>query len=205
MRLLVGVYGFVLALWAPPTLAKTQCSCPTVDAVGEGNSSCSVAEYKKRCTIDFNQFGQAAEQRAWASLERTKPPGEFKPYFTAPGPGGAGQVMRDLGAKSPDLIAATAVLYMTVPVTAQKDGRQLLDYSEQDLRDLVAFASANGPLFRDVFGRQAGSAEPTPGTWNDNIKYVRASGCMEVLLPRGLNVMLKMEWSTVAEKPRCGK
>src|SRR5712664_547457 len=44
--------------------AKVQCSCHTVSADGEGNTSCSVAESRGRCTIDYNLFGPASEKRA---------------------------------------------------------------------------------------------------------------------------------------------
>src|SRR5689334_12269066 len=63
----ISLVAIVIVTLMPPLPARAanvNCSCPSVAADGIGNTSCSTAESNGRCTIDFNTFGAAREERA---------------------------------------------------------------------------------------------------------------------------------------------
>ena len=70
------VFFFTLMMMGP-THAEVKCSCPTIKAGGEGNTSCSTSESGGRCTIDYNLFG-TRENRAASILQQV-----LKRKFTA--------------------------------------------------------------------------------------------------------------------------
>ena len=49
---------------AEPAHAAVKCSCPSIDADGEGNTSCSTSESGGRCTIDYNLFSEREHRAA---------------------------------------------------------------------------------------------------------------------------------------------
>lgn len=53
----------------PAAEAEVKCSCKTIDAEGEGNTSCTANESGGKCTIDYNLFAQR-EVRAAAKLRQ---------------------------------------------------------------------------------------------------------------------------------------
>lgn len=69
-RLLKAVLVCSLSHWFITAHADVKCKCNRVEAVGEGNSSCTTAESGGKCTIDFNQFAVQAQDRAGATLTR---------------------------------------------------------------------------------------------------------------------------------------
>ena len=55
----VGLIAIVLStstLLVDSLHAEVKCSCPTIDAEGEGETSCSTNESGGKCTIDYNLF-----------------------------------------------------------------------------------------------------------------------------------------------------
>lgn len=177
--------------------ARTQCKCESVNAVGEGNSSCSAAESKGACTIDFNQFGEPALQRAYAALKAFDP--QYRPRVVDE-PRGAVEALRAISDEKQ--LSDTIVLYMTVAVTAQVAGKPALAVEADDLKTLVAMANENKGLLYRIFGSQgADSRAQTSQSMGARLTY--AAGCLDVQLPRGLRVMFKTSWSPVAPAPRC--
>ena len=200
MKLLVAATAIAAASLAHLALAMTQCKCESVDAVGEGNSSCSAAESNRKCTIDFNQFGQDAQQRAYSVIRQVEP--MFSPHLSHRPVEASDVLTRDT--RSAKELADTVVLYMAVAVTAQSGNRPSLSYDNGDLRALVALASDKKELFESVFRNESRLfGGRGVGTHSFNTRYTYSPGCMDIQLPRGLRVMFKTNWSRAAEMPRC--
>lgn len=77
-----------LILMSAASDARVRCKCPSIEAEGEGNSSCSAHESGGFCTIDFNEFPRALEQASaeiWRSSYSNfqwKPTTDsFQPFF----------------------------------------------------------------------------------------------------------------------------
>ena len=75
----VSILVFSNHVMTEPALAKVKCSCPSINADGEGNTSCSTSESGGRCSIDYNLFNER-EKRAAKQLSEI-----LKMEFTAYG------------------------------------------------------------------------------------------------------------------------
>jgi hypothetical protein len=70
MKISLMIVMIILLIGNSQGFARIQCTCQSVNAVGEGNSSCSTAESNGKCTVDFNQFPNFALERAANALYR---------------------------------------------------------------------------------------------------------------------------------------
>ena len=69
---------FTSQILTEPAQAAVKCSCSTINADGEGNTSCSTSESGGRCTIDYNLFYER-EDRA-VQLLRDNLDADFTSY-----------------------------------------------------------------------------------------------------------------------------
>lgn len=204
MRWALFFFGLAVSLAGPAAYATQQCACATIDAIGDGNSSCSTAEYNRRCTISFNQFDFESQRRSLAALDAASRQSKT-PFSKALSPvvsdrrEDAGEELQKM---PDDRIAGTIILYMIIPATVQREGRAVLGYDEQDFNSLVSFAVEQEKLFVSVFRGKV--EERVQGGASGSITYTYSSGCMDVKLPKGLIVMFKANWSRSAAQPRCG-
>ena len=60
----VSTLAFSNHVMTEPALAKVKCSCPSINADGEGNTSCSTSESGGRCSIDYNLFNEREKRAA---------------------------------------------------------------------------------------------------------------------------------------------
>ena len=178
--------------------ARTQCTCQSVNAVGEGNSSCSTAESNGKCTVDFNQFPPVVLNRAADVLHSADQ--TFSANIIDRNRDASFVLLETRDAQQ---LAETIVLYMAVAVTMQTSGKPVLAYESSDLRDLIAFAKEKRELFDSLFRKPTGYGRSESGTHGSGISFTQAPGCMDVMLPRGLRVMFKASWSPAAVNPRC--
>jgi hypothetical protein len=178
--------------------ARTQCTCQTVNAVGEGNSSCSTAESNGKCTVDFNPFPAPVLTRAAAVLSSVD--SSFSVSFTDANRDASFLLNQTRNAKQ---LAETVVLYMAAAATMQTDGNPALSYESSDLSALIAFAKSAPDLFESVFRKESQYGRSESGTHRSIASYTVAPGCMDIVLPRGLRVMFKAMWSPVAANHRC--
>lgn len=198
MRRSCSLAMLILSLVTSQAFARTQCTCKSVNAVGEGNSSCSTAESNGKCTVDFNQFPPQVLQRAGDLLRRAEP--SFSPA-TLDQNLDASFVLK--GTRDAQHLADTIVLYMTIAVSTQVNGRPVLSYETSDLRSLLAFAKEQRELLDTIFRKPTNSGRSDTRTFSSGGRFVYAPGCLDVQLPMGLQVMFKAAWSPAAERPRC--
>ena len=175
-----------LALGISTASADVKCSCPTIDAEGEGNTSCSASESNNKCTIDYNLFAER-EQRA-AIMLRSKdisflqPPPQLNSL--------------QLGTLQYQQRVDAVILFMSVAASAQ--GQPV----STALAELVNRLRDN--YSRDI--EQAFLPVPPNRTgriFRDTQDVVISSGCVETRVS-GLWVMFKASWSPFRQAPRCG-
>ena len=198
MKLSLMIAMVTLVLGTSQGFARTQCTCQSVNAVGEGNSSCSTAESNGKCTVDFNQFPPVVLNRAADELhsaDRTFSANIIDLNRDA------SFVLRET--RDAQQLANTIVLYMAVAVTMQSGGKPVLDYESSDLQALIAFAKEKRNLFVSLFRMPTERGHSESGTYRSGISFTQAPGCMDIMLPGGLRVMFKARWSPAAVYPRC--
>jgi hypothetical protein len=203
MNLSHGIYAVVSFLSAISLIAQAEvkCKCKNVDAVGEGNSTCTVAESGGKCTIDFNQFAPSAISRASAALGRAGQGNRIEVRtLQVDRPEEAAQTLLRAGGDD-KLLAHTAAAFMAIPATSQLQGRDQHPGVDADLAKLAEFADKNSRLFQEVFATDRITNQRSGN--EVGVTYVVTSGCMELRLPRGLDLMLKIPRSPSALFPRC--
>jgi hypothetical protein len=196
-----------------PAEGKVQCSCPKVNADGEGNTACSVSENGNRCTVDFNLFGRESEERAAELLRKN------------------GAV--NLSPPNPDLSCDEALQQLNF-----KDGKELQDavmvylavaFGDQlSRRHETVHVNSLGELVKamqsEEFGRRVQEAFSVQARkqWSDYpdeklrnaardipVQAVGSAtispGCIEFQTSDGLWLMFKANWSPARSKPGCGK
>lgn len=180
----VAIIGMFLI--ANTTEAAVKCNCPTIDAKGEGNTSCSASESNNECTIDYNLFAER-EQRANNLLNNAGV------NLLVPNPRANSIDLRNLhGSRRVDAV----ILYMSVAASAQGSlVSTKLKHIVQRLRN--NFSTTINQAFTPV----PPSSSKTILVNNSNV--VISSGCVEMRVP-GLWVMFKAQWSPFRAMPRCG-
>ena len=208
--LIAPLTSVVFLLIAPmaPSGAKVQCSCPKIQADGDGITSCSASENRGRCTIDFNLFGPDSEKRAADWLRRA---GRI---VAAPDPNASAEdALLRLSRASPQQIVDAVLVYLVV-AAANQSVRERLD-APPSLAELVKTASS------DAFARQLALAfgvdaqRQWSSTAEDILRTTKvpalavdgatvSPGCLEFTTAGGLWMMFKTNWSAARLLPRCG-
>ncbi len=194
--------------------SKPQCSCPTIPADGQGNTSCSVNESGGRCTIDYNLFGPENERRAAELL--------FKfsgRAIKAPDPNlSADEALQALSSKTGDELQDAILVYLAV-AAGDQDSRYRGTVPLDQLKEVVEIVkstdvarlitenfSANQRLkwaeqSNDVLAK---IELPAPVTKNG---ATVSPGCIEFMTSNRSNrawMMFKAKWSPTRIKPTCG-
>jgi hypothetical protein len=197
---------FFLSLFTRPAAAN-DCACPTVQAFGKGNTSCSASESAGRCSINYNLFSPATEARSVQLLNasglltvRTPPVGDSV------------QILTDL-AKSEDLLVDAVFVYLIVGtadlvtdanVSVASGVRSivqlLLPLRSELAKIFQPLQMAKWRLTPDAILKTV----PIPKSivFADNA-VVLSEGCVEVQVSQ-LWAMFKASWSPNRQLPRCG-
>lgn len=210
LRLFFCCTALVIALISTPVSAKVQCSCPTISADGEGNTSCSASESDGRCTIDFNLFGSESEMRAAKLLQNIGYTDLKAPNFTL----SPSQALAAMSSSSEKNLVDAILVYMTVaagnqyariPQSVPLEGlKELVNVARsKDLKKLIyeAFnkaASEEWLNYSDIDLRGRGIQTKTVG------RAIASPGCIEFTTSAGLWIMFKTNWSPARIFPRCG-
>ncbi|WP_425404228.1 hypothetical protein [Hwanghaeella sp.] len=189
-------------------MAGVKCSCPSVKADGEGNSSCSASESGDRCTIDYNMFGER-EVAAYQALE------SLGIKASSPKPG-LNTIMALEGAEGEGELVEAVLLYLTVAAVDQYNNDAILGRdSTINIKELyaveklvqsqkgqiwTAFSRSNAEKFRsmdrsEITNGVVGSQDIGSGTLSP--------GCIEIQA-ENLWVMFKTFWSPARFFPGCG-
>lgn len=189
-----------LCILTAPASAEVKCKCKNLDAVGEGNSSCSVAESGGKCTIDYNQFAPSSYSRARSALsEAGRRRGIDVRTIVVDRPVEASMSLLEFNDER--VVAHTVASFMAIPATSLLSNAPRHPNIESDLASLIEFANRNSRLFTEVF-RSGSIRDRTTGNEN-SVAYVVTAGCMELRLPGGLELMFKTPRSPSAAFPRC--
>ena len=127
MAVLTLLAVFASQISTEPAQATVKCSCSTINADGEGNTSCSTSESGGRCTIDYNLFNER-EDRAVEVL-REYLDAEFTSYNLLDAPEALGH------AREREETVEQVQLYLSIAAVDQfvsHEGTIKLDY----LRDV---------------------------------------------------------------------
>ncbi|MBS0642883.1 MAG: hypothetical protein U1E70_28555 [Acetobacteraceae bacterium] len=195
--------GLGLLLLSNFAFADNRCSCPSVAAIGVGDSSCSAHESDKRCTVDFNLFGAERERRAISLLAPIIQP------LSVPDPSlsSVDALVRGRPDQVPDFI----LIYLTVALADSVAlDRVSLGTATEFLRNLTQFRTDLGGIVVDMFQRgDLLPSNPSPGDVRaverrvGNAQAILSPGCIEVA-SRDVWVMFKTPWSQARSAPRCG-
>ena len=210
LRLLCCCAALMIALMSSPVSAKVQCSCPTVSADGEGNTSCSASESAGRCTIDFNLFGLESEMRAAELLNNLGLKGLRIPDPTL----SPSQSLAELSSSREEGLVDAVLIYMTVAAGNQY-ARIPQSVPLKSLTELVEAARSNDlkRLIYEAFGRGARQEWLSYSDKDLTIRAIRdervgraivSPGCIEFTTSDGLWIMFKTNWSPARIVPRCG-
>lgn len=210
LKVLSCCAGLMIALMSIPVSARVQCSCPTISADGEGNTSCSASESDGRCTIDFNLFGPESENRAAQLLIRlgrknlTLPNAKLSPD----------QSLQALSSSSEAPLVDSVLIYMTVAAGNQY-ARMPNSVPLNSLKELVDAVSSN-ELKKSINAAFDWGARKKWLSYSDeDLRSLRiraktvgcaivSPGCIEFTTSDGLWIMFKANWSPARIAPRCG-
>lgn len=211
-RAFIFVIGLAIVFGTTQRAAANDCACPTVHANGKGNTSCSTSESAGLCTIDYNLFSPAAEQRAAQMLTEA---GARALHIPSPGIGTLQNLLL-LSDRGGDELVDAVLIYLTV-ATADRtldgtggvspDGIQGIVRTVTPHRDQIE-AAFNGQNLRRWLETPTENLPTNPAqsglvqSFEDN-QLVLAPGCIEVRRA-GLWAMFKASWSPMRIKPRCG-
>jgi hypothetical protein len=190
--------------------AKVQCSCPTVPADGEGNTSCSASESGGRCTIDFNLFGPENEMRAaqllgqFGHIQLTLPDAALPPD----------QALRKMSSSREGQLVDAVLIYLTV-AAGEQYARTPQSVPLGGLKELVDAARSDGlkRLINKAFNLDAmkqwwGLSDESLRRLSIPVERVGSAivspGCIEFKTSEGLWIMFKANWSPARIIPRCG-
>ena len=183
-RVLYSIAVFFLYFGVATANAGVKCTCPTIDAEGEGNTSCSVSESNNKCTIDYNLFAER-EARAAQLLA------EFNINLALPHPNLSSASLPSLS--SQERVDAV-ILFLSV--AASSEGASI-SYELMTIIDTLRWQYSW--LVEQAFGQQGSST----GILVNDHDVVISHGCIEMSVA-GLWVMFKASWSHFREAPRCG-
>lgn len=198
--------ALILALFASfslpaPSLAEVKCSCPTVSAEGEGNSSCSANESGGRCTIDYNLFGERENLAASYLAERVD--GNFIPR---PNMNSTDALQI---ARAENQVFEQIFVYLFVAAASQaerfsetvpSENAELFLRLLSDFRDPITFAFSEDARNFSRIG--IGAADQVPEAFVDVGEVVVSPGCVEVNAGDQW-VMFKVFWAMSAPFPGC--
>jgi hypothetical protein len=191
--------------------SANDCACPTVKAYGKGNTSCSASESDGRCTIDYNLFTPAAEQKAAELLGAAS-----SSRIQAPPPGASVQALMELSLGGETLLVDAVLVYLMV-ATADR----VLDSDTADIsgaaRDVVRIVTPFRAQIANAFSaagtrqwlgtpdeKLRGVSPPAEASSFSDNQLTLAPGCMEVRTT-SFWAMFKASWSPMRFTPRCGR
>mgnify|MGYP000073690972 CR=1 FL=1 len=213
MILVVQFLGNTMSL-----AGSVQCTCPTVNAEGTGNSSCSASESGGKCTVDFNHFDQEDKQTAANVWNRVLNGRNFSPNLDIK----SWRDLLELQRKEPDAFISNLMVYLLVAyVGGTQDIRDISRYekvlravnstlSERHKVDLLrrfsyetyynfANMDLNNIPYYSLTEYSNAITVPVPAR---DVSVIIANGCIEV---RSQNfwLMYKAWWSPTARFPQC--
>jgi hypothetical protein len=181
--------------------AAVKCTCKTILADGEGNTSCSAAESNNRCTVDFNQFFQDRADRAFAMVRDV-------PGISATLPSAFENPVVAL-ARAPEKAPVVNVYLMIAAASLQS--RFPGTFPSSDVRSLLSQVGQQRQRIEEAFStRQMEEWGRTPDANVGNFDVSTlgdvtiAPGCVEVS-SGGRWVMFKAAWSPARVVPRCAR
>lgn len=184
--------GLLCALALSTAKAEVKCSCETIKADGEGNSSCSTNESGGRCTIDYNLFAER-ETRAQDILK------ELADVDVISFPNLNSQ-QSIIAAERDNTMQQLILLYLSIAATDQ-----LISHPDTVPNDmfsrLVSVVEQRSNEISQAFSRDS-IASQSQTVLVDDGEVVLSSGCMSVDL-RDAIVMFKASWSPFRAVPRC--
>lgn len=198
MKIYLSALSLAIAVSSPLPLhaGNVKCTCPAIAADGVGNSSCSASEADDRCTVDFNEFGEALEQEAVATIEsladglglEVQPPSQLfqsTPEFSL-------EIAKEL---EPDALVVQIMSYAFVALLQTESGFWIKEDSEfgEALSDLLNQSDAVAQAFLTP-GIQIGDPDEL---------YFVSHGCLEIETSSDNWVMYKAFWSNAARSPQC--
>lgn len=210
-RLLCCCAALMIAVMSAISVsAKVQCSCPTISADGEGNTSCSASESDGRCTIDFNLFGKESETRAAELLRNLGRKG-----LTIPNPTlSPSQSLTTLSKSREQELVDAVLIYMTVAAGNQY-ARLPQSVPVDSLKELVD-AACSDDLKKRIYGAfNQNALQQWWGCSDEDLRNrqirsetvggaIVSPGCIEFTTSNGLWIMFKTNWSPARIFPRCG-
>ena len=165
--------------------AGVQCTCPTIDAEGEGSTSCTASESNDKCTIDYNLFGERENRAArfldYAGISVTRPDPNMN----------FAQFVRLSGTQKVDAV----IFYLSVAASAQG-------------QEFDSFFNAMVHELRQNYQEEIMAAFDHRHLKSANLlanesDIVISPGCVELRVD-GFWVMFKSARSPYREAPRCG-
>ncbi|WP_050385880.1 hypothetical protein [Bradyrhizobium pachyrhizi] len=200
--------GFATASVPSEGAHANDCACPTVQANGKGNTSCSASESNNHCTVDYNLFSPASEQAAAELLAK----GGMS--VQTPPPINTLQALEQLALQGGDRLTDAVLVYLLV-ATADRAIDGALNNSADIAQELVQivrpYRSQIGTAFSGE-NMQRWLPEPdqrlrggNPGVNVDVLvgnQLIIAPGCVEVSTTR-FWAMFKASWSPMRFTPQC--
>jgi hypothetical protein len=181
--------------------AAVRCSCKTISADGEGNTSCSAAESNNRCTVDFNQFARERTDQAF-SMAQDAPGISIKPPSPLENPIAA-------LATSPEKLPLVTVYLLVAAASLQS--RFPGTFSSSDVKSLLSQVRQERQRIEDAFSDKqredwSRTADANVGNFNVSVAgdVTTAPGCVEVYAG-GRWIMFKAAWSPARVTPRCSR
>jgi hypothetical protein len=191
--------------------SKVQCSCPKIPADGEGNTSCSAAEIRGRCNIDFNLFGPENEKRAAELLSTSSGRNISVPYPNLSADDALVALSSTTGEKLQDAI----LVYLAVAAADHNARHSEKLVPSAGLKELVeavrstdlATAISNNFSSRQRLlwsGRPNNELRKLDRPVTTTIRGATVSpGCIE-FTTNELWMMFKVNWSPARIRPDCG-
>jgi hypothetical protein len=181
--------GFLLPT---PASSAVKCSCPSVAADGEGNSSCSAAESNNRCTIDYNLFAER-ELRAAEFLNKSGT------VTVQARPDQGIDVLSTLNGQE---FVAQVALYLSIAAIDQLTSRPETINSDSVVQLINLVINEYQETLLQAF-REPASPDASPEVLLSNDNIVISRGCLEIMRD-GLWMMFKAYWSPARDIARCG-
>ena len=194
----IAVIVIATAILSNPAFGgSVQCECPSVDAKGTGDTSCSATESGSECTVDFNTFNPKDEQAAFDALSQSSQnqtnfvslEGIAGTRFLTP------QSATILASKDNNTLIDLLLIYVLVSAV-QTDGI-IIPNDFEDLQSAMHFQSSN---VVSAFLDGSGGTTFSGGSLTALVRH----GCVEVTdNSSDYWGMYKAFWSEFAEAPQC--
>lgn len=200
---------FLPTLLLPFLLASTEarsevkCSCPSIKADGEGNSSCSSNESGGRCTIDYNVFAGREVRAAQALSDNLG--------LTVPSRPGLGVQEAFSSVERSGQIPELVLVYLSVAAVDQSVTHpKSIDLGALgtvakivlELRSDIAKAFSTEAREQFAFVKAEEAASSKDFVVRSSSSFVISYGCVEVTTDQ-VSVMFKARWSPYRLAPRC--